>query len=390
MRGLNADLHLHSRFSRGASPRMDLPQICTAARVKGLDVIGTGDCLYQEWLEELESNLKKRGSSYVFGRITFILQCEVETTVGGRVHHLLLFPHFESVYQLRELLLEGGCSKLASGRPQLKITPEKLVDLTQAVGALVGPSHAFTPWTSMYAAYESIVDCYGKNTDGVAFLELGLSADTKMASRLAELDAYTFVSFSDAHSANLDKLGREMTRFLVQDGSFNEIDQALRSANDRTVLLNAGLDPREGKYHLTGCRRCKTAYTLDEIIVDGKLLKTCPGCGGPLKIGVKDRITLLAARSDQISRVQRPPYVHVVPLLEILKAMKRSQVLDIKKVYSELIDTFGNEIAILVDRPISDIEELYPRLAAIIERFRSDEIDFEFVGRGGWYGKIKL
>lgn len=369
---------------------MDLSQICTAARVKGLDVIGTGDCLYQEWLEELESNLQKRGSSYAFGEVTFMLQCEVETTVGGRVHHLLLFPHFESVYHLRELLLDGGCSKLASGRPQLKITPERLADLTQAVGALVGPSHAFTPWTSMYAAYESIVDCYGKNARCVAFLELGLSADTEMASRLAELDAYTFVSFSDAHSANLDKLGREITRFLVQDGSFNEIDQALRSVNGRTVLLNAGLDPREGKYHLTGCRRCKTAYALDEIIVDGKLLKTCPRCGGPLKIGVKDRITLLAARSDQISLVQRPPYMHVVPLLEILKAMKRSQVLDIKKVYSELIDTFGNEIAILVDRPISDIKERYPRLAAIIERFRNDKIDFEFVGRGGWYGKIKL
>ncbi|MDD1721522.1 MAG: endonuclease Q family protein [Euryarchaeota archaeon] len=368
---------------------MDLPQVCAAARVKGIDVIGTGDCLYQEWLEELESNLQKRGSCYVLEGLPFILQCEVETTVGGRVHHLLLFPHFKSVYLLRELILEGGYSKLTSGRPQLKIPPEKLADLTQAVGALVGPSHAFTPWTSMYAAYEGIVDCYGKNAYHVAFLELGLSADTKMASRLAELDAYTFVSFSDAHSANLDKLGREMTRFLVQDGSFSEIDQALRSVNGRTVLLNVGLDPREGKYHLTGCRRCKTAYTLDEIIVNGKLLRTCP-CGGPLKIGVKDRITLLAAGSNQISRVRRPPYMHVVPLLEILKAMKRSHALDIKQVYSELIDTFGNEIAILVDRPISDIKERYPRLAAIIERFRNDKIDFEFVGRGGWYGKIRL
>ncbi len=390
MRQLNADLHVHSRFSRATSPRMDLPQMCTAALVKGLDIIGTGDCLYQEWLDELESNLQRRGSCYMLGGATFILQCEVETTVGGRVHHLLLFPHFESVYQLRELLLEGGCSKLSSGRPQLKIAPERLVDLTHATGALVGPSHAFTPWTSMYAAYESIADCYGKNAHRVALLELGLSADTKMASRLAELDAYTFVSFSDAHSAHLDKLGREMTRLLVRDGSFNEIDQALRNVNNRKVLLNVGLDPREGKYHLTGCRRCKTAYALDEITVDGKLLKTCPRCGGPLKIGVKDRITLLAAKNSNISRVLRPPYIHAVPLLETLRAMKRSQVLDVSKVYNELINRFGNEIAILIDTPISEIGEYYPRLAAIIERFRNDKIDFEFVGRGGWYGKIRL
>ncbi len=390
MRSLDADLHLHSRFSRGTSPRMDLPQICSAACTKGVDIIGTGDCLYQEWLEELESSLHKRGSCYSLGEISFILQCEVETTVGGRVHHLLLFPHFESAYELRELILEAGYSKLTSGRPQLKITSEMLVDLTQTVGALIGPSHAFTPWTSMYAAHDSIVNCYGKNTAFIGFLELGLSADTKMASRLAELDGYTFVSFSDAHSATPDKLGREMTRFLVKDGSFSEIDQALRSLNGRAVLLNVGLDPREGKYHLTGCRRCKTAFTLDEIIINGKLLKTCPRCGGPLKIGVKDRITLLAAKSDQVSHVQRPPYIHVVPLLEVLKAMRRAQTFDVQKAYDELINTFGNEIAILVDTPIGDIKDGYPRLASVIERFRNDKIDFEFIGRGGWYGKIKL
>jgi len=26
----------------------------------------------------------------------------------------------------------------------------------------------------------------------------------------------------------------------------------------------------------------------------------------------------------------------------------------------------------------------------VLERFRKDAIDFEFVGRGGWYGKIKI
>ncbi len=390
MKQLDTDLHLHSRFSRGASPRTDLPQICKAARVKGIDVIGTGDCLYQEWLDELEATLHKRGSCYTLDGTAFILQCEVETTIGGRVHHLLLFPHFESVYRLRELLLEGGYSKLASGRPQLKITPERLIDLVQAVGALAGPSHAFTPWTSMYAANNSIMDCYGKNTSCVRFVELGLSADTEMANKLAELDPYTFVSFSDAHSTNLDKIGREITRFLMQDGSFSEINKALRGVDGRKVLLNVGLDPREGKYHLTGCRRCKTAYTLDEITVNGKLLKTCPRCGGRLKIGVKDRIQLLVARSNQESHVQRPRYMHSVPLLEILKAMKRSHALNVNKVYSELIAAFGDEIAILVDRPIADIEERCQRLAAIVKRFRNDEIDFEFVGRGGWYGRIKL
>ena len=390
MKQLNADLHLHSRFSIGASPQMDLPQICAAAHTKGIHIVGTGDCLYQEWLEELESSLQRHGDRYEFAAIAFILQCEVETTMKGRVHHLIFFPNFSAAAELREMLLENEYSKLTSGRPQLKMTPERLADLTYTVGALIGPSHAFTPWTSMYASYDSIRECYGENAQNIAFVELGLSADTKMASKLAELDSYTFVSFSDAHSPNPNKLGREVTRFCLKDSSFNEIHKALRGTNGRKVILNIGLDPREGKYHLTGCRRCKKAYTLEEITVNGSILKSCPACGGPLKIGVRDRIQLLASMSSEVPLAQRPPYMHVVPLVEILRAMKRSQPLDVKKTYNELIYKFDNEIDILVDRPIRVIRQDYPRLAAILERFRNDEIDFEFIGRGGWYGRIQI
>ncbi len=390
MKHFNADLHLHSRFSIGTSPKMDLPHMSEAAHSKGVDILGTSDCLYGPWLEELESNLEKRGDRYELEGIAYIIQAEVETTIGGRVHHLILFPSFSSAHELRDMILGGGYSQLTTGRPQLKISPEGLVSLVCDVGALIGPSHAFTPWTSMYAAYDSILDCYGENAKHVAFLELGLSADTKMASKLAELDSCAFVSYSDAHSPSPDKLGREITRFSLHNASFREISRALHGINGREVVLNVGLDPREGKYHLTGCRRCKKAYNLEDIIINGRVLKTCPGCGGPLKIGVKDRIRLLVLKSNKVSLARRPPYVHAVPLMEILKAIKQSQRMNVKKVYEALIQRFDNEIAILIDAPLTSVGQQHPQLAEILARFRNDAIDFDFVGRGGWYGKIKI
>jgi PHP family Zn ribbon phosphoesterase len=70
--------------------------------------------------------------------------------------------------------------------------------------------------------------------------------------------------------------------------------------------------------------------------------------------------------------------------------MKQSQRLNVKEVYEALIQQFDNEIAILIDTPLPSVKDYQPHLAEILERFREDAIDFEFVGRGGWYGKIKI
>jgi len=393
MKEFDADLHIHSRYSWGVSPLMDLETICRMARIKGIKIVGTGDCLYLDWLKELESKLEERDNTYKLENTYYILQCEVETTLKGRVHHLIFFPSISSVYELRDKILSEGYSKLTTGRPMLKLSPERLVEIVIDVGALVGPSHAFTPWTSMYAFFESINDCYGRSTGGIYFLELGLSADTTMARSLTELNDCAFVSFSDAHSPYPDKLGREFTRFKLKNPSFTEIKKALMRVTGREITLNVGLDPREGKYHLTGCTRCKAAYTLDDIIDNGKIRKVCPSCGGPLKIGVKDRITMLSQKNRRGSTVKRPPYVHIVPLLEILRAIKghsTTKTKSIQHTYYQLIKEFGTETNILIDVPLDEIAQEHQKLAEILQKFRDDRIEFEFVGRAGHYGKIKI
>ena len=70
--------------------------------------------------------------------------------------------------------------------------------------------------------------------------------------------------------------------------------------------------------------------------------------------------------------------------------MKKSQRLNVKEVYEALMQQFDNEIAVLIDAPLASVKDYQPQLAEILERFREDAIDFEFVGRGGWYGKIKI
>jgi len=76
----------------------------------------------------------------------------------------------------------------------------EIADVVLEADGLIGPSHAFTPWTGMYAAYRSLAECYQEHADRIKFIELGLSADTDYADRIAELSSRTFLSNSDAHS----------------------------------------------------------------------------------------------------------------------------------------------------------------------------------------------
>ena len=46
-----ADLHIHSRFSRACSSQLNIPNLVKWARVKGLELLGTGDFTHPEWLK---------------------------------------------------------------------------------------------------------------------------------------------------------------------------------------------------------------------------------------------------------------------------------------------------------------------------------------------------
>ena len=52
---VNSDLHIHSHYSAATSPQMNLPMLTKWASKKGIELIGTGDCLHPKWLNEIKA-----------------------------------------------------------------------------------------------------------------------------------------------------------------------------------------------------------------------------------------------------------------------------------------------------------------------------------------------
>lgn len=56
---VDADLHIHSRYSKAVSKAMTIPNLAENARFKGLEMVGTGDILNPNWEKELLKYTKR-------------------------------------------------------------------------------------------------------------------------------------------------------------------------------------------------------------------------------------------------------------------------------------------------------------------------------------------
>ena len=61
-----ADLHVHSRFSRATSRRINIAEIARFAKIKGLKVVGTGDFTHPKWVKELQEDLAEVPNKNLF------------------------------------------------------------------------------------------------------------------------------------------------------------------------------------------------------------------------------------------------------------------------------------------------------------------------------------
>ncbi len=391
MQEYDVDFHIHSKYSKSVSPDMEVPVIAKQAVLKGLDIVGTGDALCPPWLSHLKQCLKEtsKGIYSTSGSETrFIITTEIEDI--HRVHHIILFPEISAAEDLMEKLKKHSNDIEREGRPHIRLTGEEIVDHARGCGALVGPAHAFTPWTALYKEYDSLDACYGTNRKHVKFMELGLSADTYMADRVEELQGLTFMSNSDTHSPWPQRLGREFNRLLMDGPSFEEITDCIEAKNSRKFTLNVGLDPREGKYHLTACSKCFVRFRLEDAV---RLKWRCPECGGGvIKKGVVDRINELAEWDTPRHPPERPKYVHIIPLAEVISLVTGVRTMTSRKIkerWDGLIQKFGTEINILIDADIEEIKKADPEAGKVIERFRADKIKY-VSGGGGQYGRPTL
>ncbi|AEC51038.1 hypothetical protein PNA2_0120 [Pyrococcus sp. NA2] len=380
---VDGDLHIHSHYSKAVSKTMIFPIIAENAKLKGLGLVGTGDILNHRWEEELiKSSVKVDEGTFEISDVRFILTAEVEDV--RKVHHLLIFPSLAQVHELREILKGHSGDMEREGRPHVNLSAEELATIANDLGILIGPAHAFTPWTSLYKEYDSLREAYCDAK--VDFLELGLSADSEMADMIKAHHKLTYLSNSDAHSPQPHRLGREFNRFEVKDVTFEEIRKAILRRGGRRIVLNAGLDPRLGKYHLTACSRCYSKYTLQDAI---SLRWRCPKCGGTIKKGVRDRILELADTNERPK--DRPPYLRLAPLAEIISLVLRKGIESkaVRLVWERFLREFGSEINVLVDVSIETLAKVHENVAKAIWAYRNEKLII-IPGGGGKYGEIKI
>jgi len=384
---INADLHIHSRFSGATSEKMNIQTISIEAQRKGIDVVATGDCLHCSWMNEIsQCNVIDEGT-FELNSTRFILSTEIED--NKRVHHLLYFPSILSVWDFKERIKSKSKNLESDGRPNVNLNGEELAQIAKDLHIMIGPAHAFTPWTAMYAYHNTLKDCYGEMVDYVSFLELGLSADSNFADKIRELHRLTFLTNSDCHSPHPVRLGREFNRFEVKAATFNEIRKAILRIDGNKPVLNVGLPPQEGKYHESACISCYTHYSLEE--AERRRWKC--SCGKRIKKGVKDRINEKAEFLEPQHPDHRPKYVHLIPLAEIItKAIGQRNPFGktVTKRWSELVDTFGSEIKVLIDVDIDEISHVTaPAITEAIQLFREKKVIIK-PGGGGQYGTIEL
>ncbi len=385
---VNSDLHIHSRFSIGSSKNMSLALLSTEAPKKGIQLVATGDCLHSGWISEIKELEKVEEGTFEMNETRFVLSTEVED--NRRVHHLLFFPSLSAALDFRERVIPHTKNIDSDGRPNLRLGGEEIAQHAKDVDALIGPCHAFTPWTALYAYFDSLKSCYGDLAKYVSYVELGLSADSNLADMISELSNLTFLTNSDAHSPYPSKLAREFTRFEMKDITFSELRKALLREGGRKPVLNVGLPPQEGKYHESACINCFTHYSLRESLMHKW---KCTKCGKRIKKGVVDRVNELASFESPKHPSHRPKYLYLIPLTEIImraKGVRSPNTKTVAKIWDDLVSKIGDEVAVLVDTPLEDIEKATEeKVSSAISAFREGRVILH-PGGGGQYGSLEI
>ena len=235
------------------------------------------------------------------------------------------------------------------------------------------------------SGFDTVEDCYGDLTKHIFALETGLSSDPPMNWRLSQLDRFTLVSNSDAHSP--PKIGREACAFAC-DLSYFAMKQALETRDGFAGTVE--FFPEEGKYHLDGHRTCGVRLTPPE---SKELDRLCPTCGKELTIGVMHRIDELADRPEEFMPAEPQPHSrNLIPLSEVIgeiKGMGESSKA-VQAAYEQALAKVGSELFILDQAPPEELRRLgSPVLADAIERMRAGKV-IRDAGYDGEYGAIRV
>lgn len=320
-----ADLHIHGRYSRGCSTSLDFDKLEKYAKIKGIDLLGTGDFSHPRWLKEIQK-LQEDGSGFLKSNtgFPFVLQNEYsfiysQGGIGRRIHLCILAPNLATVEKINAEMRNIGRLDY-DGRPIFGISCEEFVKKMMAISTDIEifPAHIWTPWFSLFGSksgFNSIKECFGEQVKNIHAIETGLSSDPEMNWRLSQLDNFTILSFSDSHSYWPWRLGREATIFEM-DMTYDSLIYAIRNQKIKETIE---VDPSYGKYHEDGHRKCGVHFTPKESLKHNNI---CPVCKRPLTIGVMQRVEELADRPYEFRPENRPGFRKLLPLHELIAHVK--------------------------------------------------------------------
>jgi uncharacterized protein (TIGR00375 family) len=385
---------------------MCVREIARFAKIKGLNIVGTGDFTHPKWFEELNQNLVPESDTSLYKladntvpSVRFMITTEVSTVFQHKneikkVHHVILTPNLETAAQINDRLAKYGNLQI-DGRPTLNVNPPALVEEVMEVSTsnMVFPAHAWTPWFSIFGAFsgfDSVEECYQDMTKHIHALETGLSSDPPMNWRLSKLDKFTLVSNSDSHSFWPWRIGREANVFELERPSYNEIVEAIRLKDKQCFKFTIETDPAYGKYHWTGHRNCHVTLSPKEAI---KLGNICPVCRRKLTKGVEQRVEELADRPEGFEPDNAIGFVRLLPLSEVIATVFGSESPSIQKVwsvYNPLVERFGDEYTVLVDASKEELSTIAgEEVAEAVVRVREGKAQV-VPGYDGVYGQLIL
>ena len=374
---------------------MDLEGLSEWGKIKGIDVIGTGDFTHPKWIEELKAKaIEEDTGLLLYNGQHFMLTVELSSIYtdkgkGRRIHQVVLAPCIEVAQQINERLKKKGANLASDGRPIMGISAPEIVEIVMEVSpkCMVIPAHAWTPWFSVFGSksgFDSVKECYGDMEKHIHALETGLSSDPEMNWRVSSLDKYALVSNSDSHSPQ--KIGREANVFELNRLTYDDIVDAIVDRESGRFKLTYEFYPEEGKYHLDGHRNCNVRLTPTQT---KKLHGLCPKCGQAVTIGVQYRVEELADREEGFVPKGAVPFEKLVPLAQVLaKVMGGAE--GSKKViemYAKIVKQFGNELKAL-HAPYDALKAASDeKIARAICDVREGNVTF-LAGYDGTYGEL--
>ncbi|MHA1974693.1 MAG: endonuclease Q family protein [Candidatus Hodarchaeales archaeon] len=431
------DLHAHSVFAGGTQALKLSPEYMKENKkkalrqlsmtnetmpLKGIELIGTGDCQFIPWTNILKEALSEEDNGIFILKnhheTKFLLQTEVIFTspIGKRskiVHVVLLFPDFNSVETFQEQLKKWEVKYEKMARPFIKTKSPNMVadrlneilDIDSWVEAI--PAHIMTP-QGVFGSnirINSLEDFFGNASTRIQVVETGLSADPAFLALIPELDERTLISSSDAHSSALHRMGREFTIINVEKLTYRDIILGLRR---NKIDLTAEFPPEEGRFFLTGHRagrKTPGTHGKDEYCYFSPkhvpVNDICPICGKTLTIGVFQRCCEIsrAQGAERVLHEVKPnsKFITMVPLIDILGDVLKIKTKTSKTLisnYKQIIAEIGPESTLWQVNKEKIQEQLEGKIKSnILEAIlKIKERDFTFhpYGYDGTYGELKI